>query len=80
MHVPDGKPVTDAAITPLRFDMGPDGMAAMSAAAKTTVSPEPSTYVFETLPSMPGNWALQLRATLPDHTLIKLAIVVAAPK
>ncbi len=80
MHLPDGKPVTDATVTALRFDMGPDDMAAMSAPAKALVSPGPGIYAFETRPSMPGNWALRLRATLPNHAPIEVALVVVAPK
>jgi YtkA-like len=80
MHVPDGGAVTNATVTVLRFDMGPDGMAAMSAQAKGAISPKPGIYAFETWPSMPGNWALRLRATLPDHAPVELALVVVAPK
>jgi hypothetical protein len=80
VHVPDGEPVTNATITALRFDMGPDGMAAMSAPTKPAVSPRPGVYAFETRPPMPGNWALRLRATLPDHAPVEVTLVVVAPK
>jgi hypothetical protein len=80
MHVPDGEPVTNATVAALRFDMGPDGMAAMSAPAKAAASPRSGIYAFETWPSMPGNWALRLRATLPDHAPVEVALVVVAPK
>ena len=72
--------MTDATITALRFDMGPDDMAAMSAPAEALVSPGPGIYAFEARPSMPGNWALHLRATLSNHATIEVALVVAAPK
>jgi hypothetical protein len=80
VHVPDGEPVTNATVKALRFDMGPDGMAAMSAQAKAAVSPRPGIYAFETWPSMPGNWALRLRATLPDRAPVEVALIVVAPK
>jgi hypothetical protein len=61
VHVPDGKPVTDAVIFESKADMGPAGMASMGA----PVSAMPASggvYRFEVEPGMTGTWALHLAA------------------
>lgn len=61
VHVPDGKPVTDAVIFESKADMGPAGMESMTAPVKAL--PEKSgTYSFEVDPGMAGTWALHLAA------------------
>jgi hypothetical protein len=62
VHVPDGKPVPGAVIFQTRFDMGPDGMADMTAPAKLGRAREANLYQLELEPQMGGNWALSLSA------------------
>jgi YtkA-like len=59
MHVSDGEPVLGASIARLRFDMGPDGMASMTAPAKVVATAQSGIYEVETRPSMPGNGRLE---------------------
>src|SRR6266478_1853195 len=56
VHIPDGKPVPGAVIFQTRFDMGPDGMASMTAPAKLVRSSEANLYQLELEPQMGGNW------------------------
>ena len=67
VHVADGKAVTGAKITETKFDMGPAGMAGMTAPAQIT-SGEAGIYQVETKPSMAGKWALTLTATVPGES------------
>ncbi len=62
VYVADGKPVPGAEIVETRLDMGPDGMAAMTAPVKTLASTEPGVFQFEVRPTMAGNWGLTLSA------------------
>ena len=64
VHVNHGHAIDGAVIFQTRFDMGPDGMATMTAPAKPVpgASKEPGVYVFETRPSMAGKWALTVSA------------------
>jgi hypothetical protein len=62
IHVPDGKPVPGAVIIQTKFDMGPEGMASMTAPTKAAGAPEPGIYQIEAEPEMAGNWALHLSA------------------
>ena len=62
VHIPDGKPVPGAVIFQTRFDMGPDGMATMTAPAKLLRSNDTSLYQVELEPPMGGNWALSFSA------------------
>ena len=71
VHVPDNKPVTGAAIVKSRADMGPIGMAAMSAPVKALGEQPPGTYRFEisngSVWKQPANWALSLSAKVPGE-------------
>src|SRR3954451_19756242 len=58
IHLPDKAPVPDAVVFQSRFDMGPDGMPAMTPPIKPTPSSEPGVYSFQVEPSMAGNWAI----------------------
>ncbi|MBY0510152.1 MAG: FixH family protein [Rhodospirillaceae bacterium] len=83
IHVPDGKPVVGAEITEIKFDMGPAGMAGMSAPAKSMPSMEAGTgtYMIETQPSMVGNWGLNLTAKVKGEAEpVRGTVVVAVPK
>jgi hypothetical protein len=60
--VADGKPVPGVEIVQTRLDMGPDGMAAMTAPVKPLPSGEPDVSLFEAQPTMAGNWGLTLSA------------------
>jgi hypothetical protein len=80
VDVSDGKPVVGASIATLRFDMGPDGMASMTAPAKIIATAEPGVYEIETRPSMPGKWALGIRVTAPHSPPVEGSLVVTAPK
>ena len=62
VHIPDGKPVPGAVIFQTRFDMGPDGMASMTAPAKLVRSSDANLYQVELEPQMGGNWALSFSA------------------
>ena len=63
VHLPDKAPVPDAVIFQTRFDMGPDGMATMTAPIKAVpAAGEPGVYTFQVEPSMAGNWAITLAA------------------
>jgi hypothetical protein len=68
VHVPDGKPVQGAIIFQTRFDMGPDGMAGMTAPAKLVRSSAANLYQLELEPQMGGNWALSLSANVQGET------------
>ena len=65
--VADGKPVPGAEIVETRLDMGPDGMATMTAPVKTLTSTEPGVFQFEARPTMAGNWGLTLSAKAPGE-------------
>lgn len=81
VRIADGKPVTDAVIFQTRLDMGPDGMASMTAPAKAMTSSEPGIYVFEIEPSMAGNWGLTLAAKVQGEAeTVRGIVTVAVPK
>ncbi|MFZ5835768.1 MAG: FixH family protein [Pseudomonadota bacterium] len=61
------KPVSGVEIVEARLDMGPDGMAAMTAKVKALPSSEPDVYLFEAQPTMAGNWGLTLSAKAPGE-------------
>ncbi len=65
--VADGKLVPGIAIVETQLDMGPDGMAAMTAPVKPLPSSEPDVYLFEAHPTMAGNWGLTLSAKAPGE-------------
>ncbi|MGD9724803.1 MAG: FixH family protein [Alphaproteobacteria bacterium] len=81
VRIADGKPVPDAVIFQTRLDMGPDGMASMTAPAKAAPSTEPGIYVFEIAPSMAGNWGLTLAAKVQGEAeTVRGTVTVAVPK
>jgi len=57
-----------AVIFQTRFDMGPDGMASMTAPAKLVRSSDTNLYQLELEPQMGGNWALSLSAKVQGET------------
>src|SRR5260370_10293294 len=81
VHLPDGKPVSGAVIFQTRFDMGPDGMATMTAPAKLVRASEPSVYQLELEAPMGGNWALSLSATVQGDTqTVNGSVPIRIPK
>src|SRR6266436_1041192 len=81
VHLPDGKPVSGAVIFQTRFDMGPDGMATMTAPAKLVRASEPSVYQLELEPPMGGNWALSLSAKVQGETeTVNGSVPITIPK
>lgn len=82
IHLPDKKPVPDAVIFETRFDMGPDGMATMTAPAKATpAKAEPGVYTFQVEPSMAGKWALSLGAKVQgEPETVRGSVTITAPK
>ena len=81
VHIPDGKPVTGAVIFHTRFDMGPDGMASMTAPAKLVRSSDANLYQVELEPQMGGNWALSLSAKVQGETeTVSGALPITIPK
>jgi hypothetical protein len=79
IHKPTGKPVTDAVIFETRFDMEPEGMAAMAAQATAQGSPAPGVYRFAVKPTMDGRWALKLSAKVQGEAeTVRGSVVVTA--
>jgi hypothetical protein len=66
LHLPDKKPVSGAIIIESSADMGPIGMAAMTASVKSLPEQPAGTYRFEIQNGAtwkkPNNWALTLAA------------------
>ncbi len=62
VHVPDKKPVPGAIIIQTKADMGPEGMAEMTAPMQAVTPKEPGLYLFEIQPGMAGKWMLTLAA------------------
>jgi hypothetical protein len=81
VHLPDGKPVPGAVIFQTRFDMGPDGMASMTAPAKLVRSSNANLYQLELEPPMGGNWALSLSAKVQGETeTVSGSVPITIPK
>ena len=81
VHLPEGKPVPGAIIIQTRFDMGPEGMASMTAPVKGAPAADPGIYEIETEPSMAGNWALSLSAKVQgEPETVHTTVTVAVPK
>jgi hypothetical protein len=81
VHIPDGKPVPGAVIFQTRFDMGPEGMASMTAPAKLVRSSDANLYQVELKPQMGGNWALSLTAKVQGETeTVSGSVPVTIPK
>lgn len=84
VHLPDNKSVPGAIVIQSRADMGPIGMAAMTAPVKALPEQPAGTYRFQvengTVWKKPGNWALILDAkvqgepeTVHGSIVVKLA-------
>src|SRR6266849_8895259 len=81
VHVPDGKPVAGAVITQTKFDMGPDGMAEMTAPTKVVSAKEPGIYQIEADSPMTGKWGLSIAAKVQGETeTVHGALTVAIPE
>lgn len=81
IHTLDGKAVTDAEITDVKFDMGPAGMAGMGAPAKAMPAKEPGVYMIEAQPSMAGAWGLTLTAKVKGESEpVRGTVPVTVPK
>jgi hypothetical protein len=81
LHVADGKPVSGAVIFQTRFDMGPEGMASMTAPAKVVRAGEANLYQLELEPQMGGNWALSLSAKVQGETeTVNGTVPITIPK
>ena len=73
------KPVIDAVIFELRFDMSPDGMGAMTGAVTPQPSNAPGVYRFIVKPTMAGRWQLTLSAKVQGEAdTVKGSVVVTA--
>lgn len=62
VHVSDNKPVPGAIIIQSKADMGPNGMADMTAPVQALPPKEPGIYRFEVQRGMAGKWMLSLSA------------------
>ena len=62
VHMPTGKPISDAVIFARRMDMEPDGMPTMTADLIPEPPDEPGVYRFRTSLAMEGGWRLSLAA------------------
>ena len=81
LHLPDEKPVSDAIIIQTKLDMGPDGMAGMTAPAKSAGKPEVGVYQIVAEPEMAGNWALHLSAKVQgERETVNGTVTVAIGK
>jgi hypothetical protein len=73
--------VPGAVIFQTRFDMGPDGMASMTAPAKLVRSSDANLYQVELEPQMGGNWALSLSAKVQGETeTVTGSVPITIPK
>ncbi len=80
VHVPDGKPVPGAVIIQTKFDMGPDGMAEMTAPTKVVSAKEPGIYQVEADAPSVGKWALSLAAKVQGEAeTVHGAVTVTIP-
>jgi hypothetical protein len=81
VHVPDGRPVPGAVIIQTKFDMGPDGMAEMTAPTKIVSAKDPGIYQVEADSPSIGNWSLSLAAKVQGETeTVHGAVTVTVPK
>lgn len=81
IHVPSGKPVSNAVIFQTRLDMSPNGMADMAAKVKPLTSNEPGVYRFQAGFGMAGGWAFNLAAKVPGETeTVRGKVVITATK
>ena len=81
VHVPDNKPVPGAIIIQTKADMGPDGMADMTASVQAVAGKEPGIYRFEVQPGMAGKWMLSLAAKVQGESeTVRGSVVVQLAK
>ena len=81
VRMPGGKPVLDAAIFQARLDMGPDGMAGMTAPVKAMPAAEPGVYAFEAETLTAGKWGLTLAAKVQgEPETVRGTVIVAVSK
>ena len=85
VHLPDNKPVPGAIIIQTKADMGPDGMADMTApvqaVAGAVAGKEPGIYRFEIQPGMAGKWMLTLAAKVQGESqTVRGSVVVELAK
>src|SRR5712691_10012421 len=65
----DGKPVASRiTVTSMRFDMGPDKMATMTAPVRAVPSAQPGIASFDANVTAPGHWALTVSANVAGQT------------
>ncbi len=79
LHMPTGKPVTDAVIIRTRIDMAPDGMAEMASPLTALPSQEPGVYAFKTDLTMAGRWLFSIAAKVqgePETVVGKITFKV----
>lgn len=77
----DGSPVSNAEVALERTDMGPDGMADMTARAYIRPYGDPGTYRVEIHPAMAGRWAVTVAARIADQpTPVRQTLTVALAK
>ena len=70
-----------AVIFQTRFDMGPDGMASMTAPSRLVRPSDANLYQVELEPQMGGNWALSLSAKVQGETeAVAGSVPVTIPK
>src|SRR5437868_10289384 len=81
VHVLDKKPVPGAIIIQTKADMGPDGMADMTAPVQAVTPKEPGIYLFEIQPGMAGKWMLTLVAKVQGEAETVLgSVTVELPR
>jgi hypothetical protein len=67
VHVPTGKPVTEAVIFRTRLDMSPEAMGDMSETLTPVASSEPGVWRYSTKLSMAGDWTVTVQAKVPGE-------------
>ena len=81
VHLPDNKPVPGAIIIQTKADMGPDGMADMTAPVQAVAGKEPGVYRFEVQPGMAGKWMLTFAAKVQGESqTVRGSVVVEIRK
>lgn len=68
IHVPSGKPITNAVLFQTKLDMSPMGMADMTAKSTPAKADGAGLYSFRASLGMVGDWALHLAAKVPGET------------
>jgi hypothetical protein len=79
IHKPTGQPVPDAVLFRTRLDMGPDGMANMTAELTAMPAQEPGVYRFKADLTMAGGWAFRIMAKVQGEAeTVKGAVIFQA--